>query len=364
MSTGLRSPARIETPAALSALIDVSPAGLIHLDAARRVRSASAMASELIGKSLLVLRGQGLERVLYPDTGIFALMDRAEASESSAKGTMMVLRGPEIETQPLDIRVGFHGEAGFGIALAPSMRRMMTGTGGSLGAFAKVFGHEVKTPLAAISGAAQLLERRAGDPGMQELLGLIVSEAERLGRVIMRLTDLEWLSSPRRRVVNIHETLDRVVDSLSVMLPGDARIERVYDPSLPDIEVDPDHIHQAVLNLLRNALEAPLHEGEARAVVLSTHYALPGRLPGGSGASGLEIRVSDNGAGLPDGDVNAAMKPFHTTKTGGSGIGLSVVQDVVGAHAGALEVHSRPGETVFSIILPLRRAQGSGGGAE
>jgi two-component system nitrogen regulation sensor histidine kinase GlnL len=346
-----------EDNAEAQALIDLAPAGLMHLDGRGRLLMANAAASEMLGRSLRSVTGAPLERVLYPDAPLFALMDRARDAGGEVSGTRLVLRGPESVSDPLDLRVVWQGETGFGVVMTRSARRVLTDAGGSIGAFAKVFGHEVKTPLAAISGAAQLLARAEtlAEAGTGELLRLIVEEADRLGRVISRLTDLEWLSAPRFARVNVHEVLDRVIETVRLAQGEGVRFQRAYDPSLPEIMADPDHLHQAVLNLLRNAVEAPVFAGEARVVEVATAFALPGRLPGRRGGGGFVIRVGDNGAGLPGQDAEAALQPFFTTKAGGTGIGLSVVQDVVSAHGGVLDVSSRPGATAFSMILPLRR---------
>lgn len=344
----------MDTVARAATVLDLVPAGLVHLDERRSVVVANAAASEMIGRSLGVMRGCTLERVLYPDAPLFTLLDRAEAAGGEVSGTRLVLRGPESLSGPLDLRVAWQAGAGYGVVMTRSARRMLSDAGGSVGAFAKIFGHEVKTPLAAISGAAQLLARHETSSG-RELLSLIVEEADRLGRVISRLTDLEWLSVPRLSRVNVHEVLDRVIDTVKLAQADRVSFARNFDPSLPEIMADPDHLHQAVLNLVRNAVEAPLFDSTPREVAVATAFALPGRLPGRSIGGGLVITITDNGAGLPGEGVEAALQPFFTTKVGGTGIGLSVVQDVVSAHGGVLEVTSRPGATAFSIILPVHR---------
>ena len=347
------------SPADMVRLSELAPVGLVALSPSRVVEACNPAACEMLRKPLSALCGEPIRRFVGqgPSGGgpMEDLIDRAEAHCGQVSIWRCILRGPDLVTDPLDVHVGWHGDAGFLIALCPSARQGLADAGGNMGDFAKVFGHEVKTPLAAISGAAQLLQRRDGQSD-DPLLDILIFEAERLGRVITRLTDLETLSAPRFQPINVHEVLDRVVDAERLRIDGQGvRLVRDYDPSLPEIEADPDHLHQAVQNLVRNAIECPTFAQNGKEVTVSTHFALAGRLPGRERGGGLEIRVTDNGAGIAEEHSQAVMRPFYTTKSTGTGIGLSVVQDTVASHGGVLDLRSVPGETVFSLILPLPR---------
>lgn len=341
-------------------LADAAPVGLVLVDADGVVIETNSMAANLLGQPLDGQSGQPLSRLIRSESAVFDLIRRARDGERDAAASRQVLRIAERDTEPLDIRAAWVGDGTVCLGFWPSPISRVSDAAGSLSDFAKIFGHEVKTPLAAISGAAQLLASSEAQETGSELLGLIVSEADRLERVIARLTDLETLRAPRRKPSNIHEIIDRVIESESLLLAPGASIERRYDPSLPDLMVDPDHIHQALQNLVRNAVEACAGSGSAR-VILETHYAMQARLPGRRERGAFAVSVIDNGPGIPPEKLPAVFDPFFTTKSGGTGIGLSVVRDVVAGHGGALDVASWPGVTRFTLHLPLVSEEGENG---
>src|ERR1700677_2513231 len=126
--------------------------------------------------------------------------------------------------------------------------------------------HEIKNPLGGLRGAAQLLERELLDPSLREYTRVIISEADRLTNLLDSM--LGPGRPPAKQLVNVHELLERVYRLLRGEAPEEVAIERDYDPSLPAIEVDPNHIIQAMLNLGRNAIQA-LSGGRERFPALS-----------------------------------------------------------------------------------------------
>src|SRR3984957_18027801 len=114
--------------------------------------------------------------------------------------------------------------------------------------------HEIKNPLGGLRGAAQLLERELLDPALREYTRVIISEADRLTNLLDSM--LGPGRPPLKQLVNVHELLERVYHLLRSEAPQGVTIDRDYDPSLPVIEVDPNHIIQAMLNLGRNAIQA------------------------------------------------------------------------------------------------------------
>lgn len=361
----MSEPAFADQDASLSEdrLSDVAPVGLLRLGAGNLILEANSAAADLLGRSLEAFLGEPLSDVLYPDAVIFDLVARSRRNQRDTMASRVVLKGPETETAPLDIRIGWPDDGTVCAAFWRSPLSRVSEAAASLGDFAKIFGHEVKTPLAAISGAAQLLAQGNPDDGSRELLDLIVSEAERLERVIGRLTDLETLRAPKRSDTNIHEIIDRIIEAERLKTGNGVDFVRNFDPSLPQLHVDPDHIHQALQNLVRNAVDACAKSEHPR-VEIETHFAMGARLPGRRERGAFAVSVIDNGHGIPADKLQSVFDPFFTTKVTGTGIGLSVVRDVVNGHGGALDVSSWPGTTRFTVHLPLSQQKADTDGDE
>lgn len=213
--------------------------------------------------------------------------------------------------------------------------------------------HEVKNPLGGLRGAAQLLERHLPDPALTEYTGVIQHEVERL------LELLDRLQSPRqparRQWINIHQVLERVRTLLESEAPAGIAIMRDYDPSLPEVRADFDQLVQVFLNLGRNAVQA-LEARERGQVTLRTrverHYTIAGRRH----PLALRVEVADNGPGIPAEEQSQIFYPLVTSRAAGSGLGLSLAQDLVTAHGGVIDLYSRPGATTFQVVLPLEPA--------
>ena len=206
------------------------------------------------------------------------------------------------------------------------------------------FAHEVRGPLAGVRGAAQLLQRRVGSPELEELAGLIMGEADRLAALSDRL--LHAGSKPRLARINIHEIIERVAALLSAQtqLPT---IRRDYDPSLPAVTVDADRVQQALLNLGRNAVEAG-----AQTLTLRTRAEHGVRIGGHAARLGVRIDVADDGNGVPAELADSLFEPLVSGRADGSGLGLALAREIAREHAGEVGYVSRPGATVFSLLLP------------
>jgi two-component system nitrogen regulation sensor histidine kinase GlnL len=224
----------------------------------------------------------------------------------------------------------------------------------ALSAALKGLAHEVRNPLAGLKGAAQLLARRAqarGDNGEEaELVDLIRSEVDRLAALVDRLLN----PAPPRALepLNIHAVLERVRQLADVEAGWAIKLVRDYDPSLPAIAGDADRLVQALWNLVRNALESG-----ASQVTLRTR-AEHGVLIGDS-AHRLVVRVEivDNGRGVPEDLAERIFLPLVSGRAEGSGLGLALAQQVARGHGGSLGYRSRPGHTVFTLLLPVAEVE-------
>ncbi|NBS11204.1 MAG: PAS domain-containing sensor histidine kinase [Gammaproteobacteria bacterium] len=214
--------------------------------------------------------------------------------------------------------------------------------------------HEIKNPLGGIKGAAQLLAKEAGANGYADYLDVIVSEADRLKSLVDRL-----LGSPARlehEPVNMHQLLERTRALLLAESNEQVSIIRDYDPSLPEIMGDRGQIQQAILNIAKNALEALTESATANPEIRFQTRAVRRSVAGSLGRQNrtlLQIRIEDNGPGIPSELTDRLFFPMVSGRAQGSGIGLSISQTIIHRHHGWIEVSSRPGQTQFDLIVPF-----------
>ena len=216
----------------------------------------------------------------------------------------------------------------------------------ALSAALKGLAHELRNPLAGIKGAAQLLARRSEDPTSRELTALIEAEVERLAALLDRLLS----PAPPRpfEPLNIHAVLERVLRLAENDAGWAVQLVRDYDPSLPECHGDADRLTQAAWNLVRNAIEAG-----AASVSLRTRAEHGVRIGDAAPATVLRMDIIDDGRGVPEDLAERLFLPLVSGRAEGSGLGLALAQQVAREHRGSLAYRSRPGHTVFTLLLPL-----------
>jgi two-component system nitrogen regulation sensor histidine kinase GlnL len=204
--------------------------------------------------------------------------------------------------------------------------------------------HEVKNPLAGLRGAAQLLKRRLAEPELQRLAEMIIGEADRLAALADRL--LHGGRKPHLTALNLHEVIERA--RAVIASEASVPIERDYDPSLPPLRGDADRLLQVVLNLLRNALQAGAAHIGVR--TRAAHNVLVGDQPV---RLAVRLDISDDGRGVPDALRDTLFLPLVSGRADGSGLGLALAQEIAREHGGAITHGGEPGQTVFTLLLPL-----------
>jgi two-component system nitrogen regulation sensor histidine kinase GlnL len=219
---------------------------------------------------------------------------------------------------------------------------------------AEMLAHEIKNPLAGITGAAQLLSMGLS-PEDRELTDLIVEESRRIVKLLEQVEQFGNLRPPELRPVNIHDALDRARRSALVGFAASMSITEDYDPSLPPTMADADQLMQVFLNLIKNASEAAGPKGGGT-IRLRSFYDQSLRLrrkDGPGRALPLQIEIIDNGPGIPPEIAEHIFEPFVSGRENGTGLGLALVSKIVNDHGGWISVDSVPGRTVFRVSLPV-----------
>jgi len=218
---------------------------------------------------------------------------------------------------------------------------MRAGRLASIGTLAASLAHEIRNPLVSIKTFLQLLPERQGDPEfMGEFLALTEAEVNRINNMLDRLLDFARPATPRFIEGDLNAVGRRAVAlAQSDLKDRDVDVVTEFDPALPAVRLDPDQMHQVVLNLLLNAAQASSRGQCVRLVTVREN-------------GGVAMSVIDAGPGVPEELKGKLFSPFVTTKRGGSGLGLAVSRQIVEEHGGNLSFESRPGETAFTVRLP------------
>lgn len=210
--------------------------------------------------------------------------------------------------------------------------------------------HEIKNPLGGLRGAAQLLDLELSDPELKEYTQIIIAEADRLKDLMDKMLGPNKL--PNKSELNIHQVLDRVRQVVTAEASGNVSIICDYDPSIPDLLADKNQLIQALLNIVRNAIQA-IDQRENGKIVIKTR--IHRQMTIGRKRYKLLIRIDiiDNGCGIKEEIIGQIFYPMITGRAEGTGLGLSIAQALINQHNGLIECSSEPGNTVFSVYLPL-----------
>jgi len=208
--------------------------------------------------------------------------------------------------------------------------------------------HEVKNPLGGLRGAAQLLERELPNKELLEYTQVIIAEADRLQALVNRILGPAGL--PKLKEINIHEVLERVRSLIKIETASKIHIHRDYDVSVPEVKADPDMLLQALLNIARNACEALVDNGN---LTFKTRVVRKYTIGQQRHKLVACIEVIDDGPGIPADIREKIFFPMVTSRAEGSGLGLAISQSLIQQHDGLIEFQSEPGQTIFSVILPI-----------
>ncbi|MBW8191156.1 nitrogen regulation protein NR(II) [Neiella marina] len=210
--------------------------------------------------------------------------------------------------------------------------------------------HEIKNPLGGLRGAAQLLQKELVNNDLNEFTGIIIEQADRLRNLVDRLLGPQQLG--QRSEHNIHRVLETVRQLVSMEKSEDLALVPDYDPSIPEFPMDPEQMQQAILNIVKNAVEALEGKGT---ITMSTRITNQVTLKGIRYRLAVEISIVDNGPGVPLELQDTVFYPMVSGKPTGTGLGLSIAQTLAAQHNGRIDCSSWPGHTEFKITLPIRK---------
>ena len=216
-------------------------------------------------------------------------------------------------------------------------------------ALMKGLAHEVKNPLGGIRGAAQLLERELGDSQHTEYTQIIIGEADRLRKLVDRML------GPRGKLatapVNVHEVLEHVRQIVEAEHAETVAFNRDYDPSLPELVANRDELVQAFMNLIRNAAQAV--SASQGTVTLKTRAQRSITIANKFHKLALSVEIRDTGPGVDQEIAESIFFPMVSGRPEGSGLGLPLSQAIANRYGGLIAYTSEPGDTVFTVWLPL-----------
>jgi len=212
----------------------------------------------------------------------------------------------------------------------------------------KGLSHEIKNPLGGIMGAAQLLDRTLKEESQTKFTKIIRKESERLLKLINAMASPA--PSNEKEIINIHEITEHVVDLFQYDLDNsNIKFTKDYDPSIPLLSIDRNQIIQALINIIKNSIQAVNREGD---ITIKTRSILKFTIGDIKHDLVIKIDIIDDGIGIPSEKLKEIFYPMVTTKNDGMGLGLSIAQSIVIQNHGIIECSSKNKETIFSIILP------------
>jgi len=216
---------------------------------------------------------------------------------------------------------------------------------------ARTLAHEVKNPLSGIKGSAQILKSKYEDDFSKKFLKIIEEETDRLNEIVTRI--LTPAKKPTFEYFNLHESLQRVLALSNAESQENLMIERDYDPSIPEIYGDKNLFIQALINITQNAIHACTNFSEKPCLRIQTKISYRQPINGTVHKTLAEIIVRDNGPGVSSEIKDQIFFPMISGKENGSGIGLSISQDIVRIHGGAISFDRKDDQTIFSILIPI-----------
>ena len=344
-------------------ILDHISTGVIALDAQLRLTAINSAAEVLLEASATRVMGAHASLLVLQAEELLETLKHARSTRATLarRGMLLTTHGGQ-EVQIDLIVTAIQGEQADSLVLELipvdrlqriSREESMLHAQETTRAVIRGLAHEIKNPLGGVRGAAQLLAKELPNEELAEYTRIIIREADRLRDLVDRLL------GPNHRLaiepVNIHEIIEHVRNLIAAEVNNAATIKRDYDPSLPQLPVDRAQLIQAVLNIMRNALQAA-SSPEACTILLRTRSQRQFTIGGHRHRLVCRVDIIDNGPGIPAEIQQAIFVPMVTGRPDGTGLGLSIAQSIVNRHGGLLECASEPGNTRFTLYLPMEQS--------
>jgi len=307
------------------------------VDAGERLLSAAELFGPLKQGLCLAIRGEGREIV-----GLLLVMDDRVRDAFSLDDVALL--------ESLAVQVGVV------IGNSEQYKRLQERDRlAVLGQMAAGLAHEVKNPLGAIKGAAQLLseDRELTKDPEREFIDIILEEVERLDRVVGSVLDYARPSKGDPGAVDVNAVVRRTLRVLASDRGEVPDVATDLADELPPARADAEHLRQVLLNLIRNAVQAMGGRGTIQ-IATRSREERPAGAPAKDTKRWVEVAVRDHGPGIAPQVLKNLFVPFFTTKERGTGLGLAISQRVVADMGGRIEVSTRPGAgATFTVLLPV-----------
>ena len=333
--------------------LDLLPTAVVLLDERFVVRYANPAAESLLATGAKSLNGQPFLQLFRERAELEQLLGEAAQTHWDYSAQHVTYERAGHEPMPLSCTLARVDSGGYALLaelrpieaqLRLAREERLVSEQQAKRELIRNLAHEIKNPLGGLRGSAQLLERELDRAEQREYTQVIIKEADRLQNLLDRL--LTPSRTPRLEPLGIHEVLERVRSLVKAEFGTDIR--RDYDPSLPELVGDREQLIQAVLNIARNAAQSG-----ARSVTFRTRVVRQVTILRHRYRLALELQVVDDGPGVPDEIRDRIFNPLVSGRQGGTGLGLSLAQTFVQYHQGVIEFDSRPGRTLFKILLPV-----------
>ena len=335
---------------------------VVILDESLRIEHMNCAAESLLHTSAIHAHGQPLQELILRADRILPSLQNALTQGQPYTERGVILRLPDLVSEEVDFTVSIldhevNGSRSLVLELQTLTRLKRINKDGASVArqetarqLIRGLAHEVKNPLGGIRGAAQLLERELPSAELKEYTAVIISEADRLKQLVDRML------GPQRGLnmtnVNAHKVFEHVIQLIEAERPKAITWIRDYDPSLPTLEADEAQFIQAILNVLRNAVQA-LEKTEDAQVTIASRVVRQFTIGTQRHRMVMHIDITDNGPGIDPELEEQIFFPMVSGRADGTGLGLAITQTIISQHQGSIQVNSRPGQTCFSIYLPF-----------
>lgn len=360
-----------QTKLSFESLFENLPSAWLWLNSEGRIQSMNPAAERIFSLSLPLAKGQTLLNLLGRNSKLLEAVQEVLQSGRSTRlhETTLELKEKTLlvsaEIAPLGSLVGslekpegallWLSEQSLPQAFQEENRlqdrlKMM-------GTLASGLAHEIRNPLGGIRAAAQMLSRELKDPELQEYAAMMIRETDGLNELITQLLDFTKAKRIRKNSVNVHQLISDVLKLEENSIANqDITLSQNFDPSLPAIRAHGPSLKQALLNLIKNAIEAMPQGGT---LTITTQMSGEKRLikegaKNSAPKNFVEVAIQDTGVGISEAEQKKLFTPFFTTKPAGTGLGLMMVQRIIQENGGSLKLESQPKQgSTFSIFLEL-----------